>query len=167
MNKTNRLARSAILTALALALSAAESLVPLTILVPVPGLKIGLSSLVTMYALCVLSGREALLILVCRCFMGSMMGGRLTSFAFSLSGGLLSFFVMWALLRVRGLSLFGVSMAGAAAHNVGQILAACVVLGSTAPTFYLPILLFCSLFTGAVTGGVTILLLKRLPVRSS
>ena len=59
-----RLTRCAVLTALALALSVAEGLVPLTILFPLPGLRLGLANLVTIYALCTMSGREALLILV-------------------------------------------------------------------------------------------------------
>lgn len=58
--------------------------------------------------------------------------------AFSLTGGLLALAVMALLLRLPGLSLFGVSIAGAAAHNTGQILAAIVVLGTPAPMVYLP-----------------------------
>ena len=158
-----RLTRCAVLTALALALSVAEGLVPLTILFPLPGLRLGLANLVTTYALCRLSGREALLILVSRCLLGALLGGNLMALAFSLTGGLLALAVMAALVRCPFLSLFGVSIAGAAAHNTGQILAAMVVLGGKAPLVYLPPLLFCSLVTGAVTGGVSILLVHRVP----
>ena len=119
-----RLTRCAVLTALALALSVAEGLVPLTILFPLPGLRLGLANLVTVYALCRLSGREALLILAARCLLGALLGGNLMALAFSLTGGLLAFGVMALLLRCSFLSLFGVSIAGAAAHNTGQILAA-------------------------------------------
>ena len=149
-----RLTRSAVLTALALALSVAEGLVPLTILFPLPGLRLGLANLVTVYALCRLSGREALLILTARCLLGSLLGSNFTALASPLTNGL---------PHLPGLSLFGVSIAGAAAHNTGQILAAMVVLGSRAPLVYLPPLLLCSLVTGAVTGGVSMLLVQRLP----
>ena len=158
-----RLTRCAVLTALALALSVAEGLVPLTILFPLPGLRLGLANLVTVYALCRLSGREALLILAARCLLGALLGGNLMALAFSLTGGLLAFGVM-ALLRCSFLSLFGVSIAGAAAHNTGQILAAMAVLGSRAPLVYLPPLLLCSLVTGAVTGGASMLLVHRIPL---
>ena len=158
-----RLTRCAVLTALALALSVCEGLFPLTVLFPLPGLRLGLANLVTVYALCRLSGREALAILAARCFLGNLLGGNLTALAFSLTGGLLALAVMALLLRVRGLSLYGVSMAGAAAHNTGQVLAAMAVLGSGAPLVYLPPLLLCSLVTGAVTGGVSILLVHRVP----
>ena len=160
---TARLTRCAILTALALALSVAEGLVPLTILIPLPGLRLGLSNLVTLYALCRLSGREAAAILAARCLLGSLVGGNLMALAFSLTGGFLALGVMAALIRLPCFSLYGVSMAGAAAHNTGQILAAMAVLGSRAPLVYLPPLLLCSLVTGGVTGGVALLLVQRVP----
>ena len=158
-----RLTRCAVLTALALALSVAEGLVPLTVLFPLPGLRLGLANLVTTYALCRLSGREALLILVCRCLLGSLLGGNLMALAFSLTGGLLALGTMALLVRCSWLSLFGVSIAGAAAHNTGQILAAMAVLLSRAPLVYLPPLLRCSLVTGAVTGAASTLLVHRVP----
>ncbi len=158
-----RLTRDAVLTALALALSVAEGLVPVAILFPLPGLRLGLANLVTVYALCRVGKRDALLILVTRCFLGSLLGGNLSALAFSLTGGLLAYLVMLLLLRFPGLSLFGVSIGGAAAHNTGQILAAIAVLGSTAPLLYLPPLLLASLATGAVTGAVSILLVRRVP----
>ena len=152
------LTRCAVLTALALAISVAEGLVPLSILVPLPGLRLGLANLVTVFALCRLSGREALGILAARCLLGALVGGNLSALAYSLTGGLLA---LWLLLHVPALSLFGVCIAGAAAHNTGQILAASVVLGSPAVALYLPPLLLASIVTGAVTGAASILLVHR------
>ena len=159
----HRLTRCAVLTALALAISVCEGLVPLSILIPLPGLRLGLANLVTVYALCRLSGREALGILVSRCLLGAIVGGNLTALAFSLTGGVLAFLTMWLLLHVPGLSLFGVCIAGAAAHNTGQILAAMAVLASPAIALYLSPLLLASLLTGAVTGAASILLVRRVP----
>lgn len=157
------LTRCAVLTALALAISVCEGLVPLSVLLPLPGLRLGLANLVTVFALCRLSPREALGILVARCLLGANLGGNLSALAFSLTGGALAFAVMWLLLYLPGLSLFGVCVAGAAAHNTGQILAAMVVLGTPAPLVYLPPLLLCSLVTGAVTGAASTLLVHRVP----
>ena len=159
----HRLTRCAVLTALALAISVCEGLVPLSILIPLPGLRLGLANLVTVYALCRLSGREALGILVSRCLLGAIVGGNLTALAFSLTGGALAFLTMWLLLHVPGFSLFGVCIAGAAAHNTGQILAAMAVLASPAIAVYLAPLLLASLLTGAVTGAASILLVRRVP----
>ena len=164
--KLERLARCAVLTALALALSMAERALPLTALIPLPGLRLGLANLVTVFALCRLSGREALLILVARCLLGAIGGGMLTALAFSLAGGLLALGVMALLLRCPGLSLIGVCMAGAAAHTTGQIAAAMAILGSRAPLVYLPALLLASLLTGAVTGCASILLVQRVPLKT-
>lgn len=161
--KLDRLARCAVLTALALALSMAERALPLTALIPLPGLRLGLANLVTVFALCRMSKREALLILIARCLLGAIGGGMLTSLAFSLTGGLLALAVMAAMLYCPGVSLIGVCMAGAAAHNAGQIIAAMAVLGSKAPLVYLPALLIASLLTGAVTGAVSMLLVHRIP----
>lgn len=164
---TARLTRCAVLTALALALSVSEGLFPLTVLIPLPGFRLGLANLVTVYALCRLSVREAFYILAARCLLGALVGGNLMALAFSLTGGLLALGVMALLVGLPGLSLFGVSIAGAAAHNIGQILAAIVVLKSKAPLVYLPPLLLCALVTGAATGGVSILLVRRVPQRAS
>ena len=87
----------------------------------------------------------------------------LTALAFSLTGGVFALLTMWALLHFRGFSLFGVCIAGAAAHNAGQILAAIAVLGSPAIAVYLAPLLLASVATGAVTGAASILLVRRVP----
>ena len=71
-HSVRRLTRCAVLTALALAISVCEGLVPLTVLIPLPGLRLGLANLVTVYALCILSSREALAILVSRCLLSAL-----------------------------------------------------------------------------------------------
>lgn len=158
-----KLTRCAVLVALALALSVAEGLVPLTILFPLPGLRLGLANLVTVYALVTLGAGEAVMILIVRCFLGALLGGNLSSLAFSLTGGLLAFAVEAVLLYCKPLSLFGVCMAGAAGHNTGQILASIVMMKTPATLVYLPALLIASLLTGGFTGWVAALLIKRLP----
>ena len=77
-------------------------------------------------------------------------------------GGVGAMLVMIALRRVRGLSVYGVSIAGAAAHNIGQIGAAMIVLGGTAVLGYLPVLLGVSLLTGTLTGFVAGLLFRAM-----
>lgn len=158
-----KLTRSAVLVAVALALSVAEALVPLTILFPLPGLRLGLANLVTVYALVCLGTGEAVMILMVRCFLGALMGGNLSSLAFSLTGGLLAFAVEALLIHCKPLSLFGICIAGAAGHNTGQILASIVMMKTPATLVYLPPLLLASLVTGAFTGWANALLIARLP----
>ena len=150
-----RLTLPALLVSLALMLSAVERLFSLDLLLPVPGLRLGLPNIVTLFALWALPAKTALLILVLRCVLASLFGGGASALIFSLSGGLLAFVVMWALfpLEGKGLSAAGISVAGAAAHNVGQLLAARVVMGAAAVFGYLPFLLLGSVLSGLATGA--------------
>lgn len=149
---TKQLTLCALLTAMALALSYLENLFPLSLAIPIPGVKLGLANIVTVFALYALGAGEALLILLARCFLGSLFAGNMNALLFSLLGGLSAMGTMIGLSRLRGLSVYGVSTGGAAAHNCGQILAALLTLGSTAPLYYLPVLLAVSLLTGGLTG---------------
>ena len=146
------IALCAVLTALALGLSTLENLFPVTLIVPLPGVKLGLANIVTVFALYELGAVPALTILTARCLLGGVFAGNLSALLFSLLGGFTAMLVMIALKHCKGLSIYGVSIGGAAAHNCGQIAAACLTLGSMAPLYYLPILLGASLITGAVTG---------------
>lgn len=152
----------AVLTALALALSYVENFLPLSLAVPLPGVKLGLANIVTVFALYALGTGQAFLILIARCTLGALFAGNLNALLFSLFGGLSAMAVMALLSRSKHLSLYGVSVGGAAAHNCGQIAAAMLTLGNTAPLYYLPLLLGVSLFTGALTGFAAGLLFRAL-----
>lgn len=160
---TKRLTLCALLTAMALALSYLENFFPLSLAVPIPGVKLGLANIVTVFALYMLGASEAVLILVGRCLLGSVFAGNMNALIFSLLGGLAAMAVMILLSRSRHLSVYGVCTGGAAAHNCGQIAAAVLTLGSTAPLYYLPVLLLVSLFTGGLTGLITACLFRALP----
>lgn len=162
MKNTKNLTRCALLTALALALSYIERFIPLQLLVPLPGVKLGLANVVTMTALFFLGGREAFAILICRCFLGAVFGGGITGLAFSLTGGLCAMTVMALVKKIPALSVFGVSILGAAAHNIGQILAASVLLGSWYVAGYLPLLLLTGIVAGLLTGAMACGLFRAL-----
>ena len=153
---------SAVLTALALGLSTLENLLPVTLVIPLPGVKLGLANIVTVFALYQLGPLPALCILAARCLLGSLFAGNASALLFSLLGGTLAMLVMLALSRLPGLSVYGVSIGGAAGHNIGQMAAALITLGNTAVLGYLPFLLAVSLFTGALTGFVSALLLRAI-----
>ena len=159
---TKQLTLCAVLAALALALSYIESFFPLTLLIPLPGVKLGLANIVTVFALYTLGSPMALCILLVRCTLGALFAGNASALIFSLLGGFSAMLVMIALHRSRCLSIFGVSIAGAAAHNCGQVAAAMLTLGSAAPLSYLPFLLLVSLFTGALSGFIAALLFRAM-----
>ena len=154
------IALCAVLAALALGLSTLEGLFPISLLVPLPGVKLGLANIVTVFALYQLGAGAALAILLTRCLLGGLFAGNLSAMLFSVLGGLTAMLVMIFLRRLPKLSVYGVSIGGAAAHNIGQMAAAVITLGSTMVLGYLPFLLAVSLFTGALTGFITALLLR-------
>ena len=159
---TKNLALCAVLTALALGLSTLESLFPVSLVVPLPGVKLGLANIVTGFALYELGAIPALVILLARCGLGSLFAGHVSALLFSLLGGFTAMAVMIGLKRCRRLSIYGVSIGGAAAHNIGQMAAAVITLGNTMVLGYLPFLLGVSLVTGTLTGFVAALLFRAM-----
>ena len=123
---TKNLALCAVLTALALGLSTLENLFPVSLVIPLPGVKLGLANIVTVFALYELGAAPALVILLARCCLGSLFAGNASALLFSLLGGLTAMVTMIGLKRSRRLSIYGVSIGGAAAHNLGQMAAAII-----------------------------------------
>ena len=159
---TKQLTLCAVLTAMALGLSYLENLFPLALAIPLPGVKLGLANIVTLFALYALGAGQAMAILLARCILGSIFAGNMNAMIFSVFGGVTAMAVMILLSRWKRLSVYGVSIGGAAGHNCGQIAAAMVTLGTAAPLYYLPFLLGVSLFTGALTGFVGVCLFRAL-----
>ena len=153
MSKTKRLTLCAILIALAMALSYTERFIPLQMVIPLPGVKLGLANIVNLIALYLLGPKYAFAILIPRCMFGAVFGGGITGFAFSITGGILAMLTMILARKVPVFSIYGVSILGAAAHNVGQILAAMVLMNSHYIGAYLSYLLVVALFTGVATGA--------------
>lgn len=155
---SRRLTRGAMLVSLALVLSLLERLIPLELFIPIPGVKLGLANIVTLFALASLGMRDATVILVLRVGILGLINGPVP-FILSAAGGLLSLVVMWILMRGNGrvFTLIGVGMGGAVAHNTGQVLAASLLLGNPALLVtYLPALLLTGLLTGVLTGSAAI-----------
>ncbi len=146
-----RLSFNALLTAVALGIFVLEaSLPPLT---PIPGIKLGLANLVTLFALVFLSGKDALMILLARILLGALFSGNPSVLLYSLSGGLVSLFIEFLLLQKNPAKLlWGVSAIGALAHNTTQVLVAILMTGTPAILSYLPILWISGIITGVFTG---------------
>lgn len=153
---TKQIARYGMLTAVMLVLGFVERQF---ILVPgIPGIRLGLSNTVLLYALCLMNGRAAWLLLGLKVLMGGLLYAGFSGMMYSAAGGLLSMLVMLLTLRIRGFGLAGVSVCGAVGHMAGQILMSRALLGSWAAAVNAPILLVCAVVTGVVTGvaGLTL-----------
>ena len=158
---SRRLARYALLTALAMALSWLESLVPLAGAVP-PGVKLGLTNLVVIFALYRMSLRDAAAISLIRVVLVAFTFGNSYSFAYSLAGAALSLAVMALLKRSRKFSLLGISVAGAVSHNIAQVLVAMAVMETARLAWYLPVLLVSGIAAGVCVGAAGALIVKRI-----
>jgi len=148
--KTKTLALYGLLTALALVLSYAESLVPPFF--AVPGMKLGLTNVVVLAALYLMDAKSAILINFVRIALVSALFGSGVSFLYSLAGGLLSAAVMILLKKSGRFGIAGVSAAGGISHNVGQILVAMAILETSSLGWYLMILWMTGLVSGLLIG---------------
>ena len=162
--RTNLVAISAMFAALALIFSYIEFLVPLP--VPIPGIKLGLANLVILIAICRMDFRHAFVINVARILLAGLLFSGVFGMIYSFAGGILSIIVMYVLYRTKLFSLVGISMAGGVAHNLGQLLTACVLLENTAIQSYFPVLLFSGLVSGIAIGILAYIIEKRLPAFS-
>ncbi len=152
---THFVALIGILGAQALALSFLENLIPAIPGLP-PGAKPGFSNIVTMFTASTIGAPGALFITLIKSIFAGITRGA-TAFIMSLCGGLLSTLVMIMLLKLKDspFGIMGVSIMSAVAHNVGQLIVACIVSGTPALVVgYGPLLLLFSLITGSVTGAI-------------
>ena len=151
-----KIALNGLLISLALVLSYVESLFPTSLIIPIPGIKLGLANIVTMFALFYLGFVSALTVSVLRCVLAALLFGGFSSLMFSLSGPLLALIVMQVLKHGHNklFSLLGISMGGAAAHNTGQIIMASLMMRNTAIYAYLPVLLIAGIVMGFLTAVV-------------
>lgn len=146
--------------ALSMILSFVESQIPA--FVAVPGVKIGLSNIVTVFLLYKFGWREAGAVSLVRVFLSSMLFGSVDSLAYSLSGAVFSFIIMLITKRISLFSELGVSVSGGIFHNVAQILMAMLIMENEKIAMYLPALLISGTIAGAVVGIVAALLVKKL-----
>lgn len=153
MKRAENIALCGVMISLALVLSYIERFIPLQMLIPLPGIKLGLANIVTLVALYLLGTKSVYTIVIVRCVLGAVFGGGISGLLFSLTGGLLALTVMIIGTKISCFSIFGVSILGAAAHNVGQIFAAVLLMNSIYIGAYLPYLLVIALFTGFATGS--------------
>lgn len=150
MSKGRKTAFLGLMTALAMIFSYIEFLIPISI--GIPGIKLGLANLVIIIILYVSKWQEAFLINIARILLSSLLFGNGMSLIYSLTGGILSFFVMLLMKRLPSFSIFGVSVCGAVSHNIGQILAAAVILKNIKIVYYLPPLLIAGVAAGLLIG---------------
>lgn len=138
------------LVALAMIFSYVETLIPFNF--GVPGMKLGLANLAVVTALYLMGAGQAFMISLLRILLISITFGNMSAMMYSLAGGMLSFGAMALLAGRKGFSVVGVSVLGGAMHNVGQLLAAALVVENFQVIYYLSPLLAGGVVTGLLIG---------------
>ena len=155
-----RITVTAVLTAVALTIFIIEAQIPP--LVPVPGIKLGLANVITLFAIFTLGKRDAFIILILRIILGSVFAGSVVSCIYSLAGGMMCFALMSVCsLFLKDNMIWCVSVIGAIGHNIGQILVAVIITQTIQVMWYLPALMISAVVTGVFTGLVTQQILKH------
>ncbi len=159
--KAKRLAELGVLTAAALIIFIIESWIPYPF--PIPGIKLGLANIITVYAVYQYRAFEAAAVLFVRIVLGAVFGGNLYALIYSLAGGVLCLLGMLLLKKVIDEKhLWLASVFGAVLHNTGQIIAAMILLQTPAIIAYYPFLIVAGCLSGAFTGLCAQLVSKRL-----
>ena len=158
--KTKKLTVMAILTAVALTIFVLEAQIPP--IVPLPGVKLGLSNIITVFAVFAMGPGEAAAILACRIFLGAVFAGNFSSIFYSAAGGLCAILVTIGLRRILTTTQLWVAGAlGAVAHSIGQMAVAVLLTGTPAILIYLPVMVGISIVTGLFTGLCAQFLVNR------
>ena len=156
-----RITRLALLTAIALTIFLVEAQIPA--LTTIPGVKLGLANIVTVYTMFVLGPGDALLVLCARVFLGAVFSGQMMTLIYSAAGGFLSWCVLCLLRRLLTQEqIWLASPVAAVFHNVGQLLAAAAVMRTWAVMAYLPYLVLAAILAGLFTGVAAQTLIKQL-----
>lgn len=149
--RVKKLTLCALYLAVSLTIFVLEAQIPSFL--PVPGFKLGLSNIVTLFALVSLGWRPAAAVCLLRIVLGNLLTGQVTAIAYAFGGGFLSFLTMALSLRIlKEGQLWIAGVLGSLAHNVGQMAVAVAVTQTPALFLYLPVLLLCGIVTGTLTG---------------
>lgn len=155
-----RVTRLALLIAVGAVLHWLEATVPAPI--PVPGAKLGLANIVTLYAIVVWGFSGGLYVAAGRSVLGSLIGGTFgtVGFAMSFFGAVVSAAVMWLMFKLP-VGPLGVSIVGALAHNMTQLTVFALITRYAGVFFYTPYLVLLALPAGLTTGLIAIFFLRR------
>ena len=158
--KTRKLTTLSMLTAIALTIFMVEAQIPP--LTPVPGIKMGLSNIITVFIVFAIGPKEAAAVLFVRIFLGAVFAGNFSTIFYSGAGGLCAIAVTILLRKIlTNKQLWVAGVCGAIAHSIGQMAMAIAITGTPGLAVYLPVMIGCSIITGTFTGLCAQFLVKR------
>ena len=159
--RVKRLTELAVLTAVALIIFVVELQIPNPF--PIPGIKLGLANIITVYTVYHYKAHEVAALVAVRLVLGSVLTGNLSALIYSASGAFLCLAGMLLLKRVIDEDhLWMASVFGAVLHNTGQMAVALLMLRTPSLLIYYPFLLVSGCLAGAFTGICAQLVTHRL-----
>ena len=159
MNKTRKLALSALFVSIMLILGYIESMIG----IGYPGIKLGLSNSVLLLAIYWLGVPTAFMLMAAKVLLSGLMFAGVSAMMYSFAGGILSMLSMALISKIKGVSPVSVGAVGGAMHNVGQVGLAILIVKTTGLLTYMAILMVIGIVMGVITGLLTVMLMKRLP----
>ena len=157
---TKKLAILSLLVSVAMILSYVESLFP--VFLAVPGVKLGLSNIATVFALYVLGAPCAICVSVVRVCLSALLFGNAVGLIYSLFGAAFALFSMIILKKIRVFSSIGVSVAGGVFHNLGQVVSAAIMMENAGIVSYFVPLLISGTISGVLIGLAAGILVERI-----
>lgn len=158
--RTRRVALCGLLIAMMLVLGFVESRIPID--AGIPGIKLGLSNGVLIFAVYMLDLPTAWMLMALKVVLSGLLFGGFSKIMYAIAGGVLSMICMSVLSKVKGMHPVTVSMAGGAMHNIGQVALAMVILHNGQLLYYMAVLILVGLGCGALTGIVADSVMKHL-----
>ncbi len=132
-----------------------EGFLPLSFVLPIPGVRLGLANVFIMWAYALYGAPWALAVSCTRMLIVFLFTGNVTAFVLSFIGGMCAFLSLMVSMRFRErfCTMIGISALSSAFHGIGQIMGASCFVGQ-AVFYYLPILCAVSSLTGIFTGAL-------------
>lgn len=149
-----------LLTALGILLGYIESL--FIIPIRVPGIRLGISNIITVFCLYLFGPYEAFSVLISRVLLSGLMFGNGISILYSISGAIISLIVMSLAKRYLNFSVVGISVLGGVFHNIAQLVVATILVQNYSVLVYAPFLVMVGVIAGVIIGIISDLLIKRL-----
>lgn len=158
--KTRKLTILSLLCAIALTIFMVEAQIPP--LVPIPGIKLGLANIVTVFTVFAIGAKEGALVLFVRIFLGAVFAGNFSTIFYSAAGGACAIGVTILLRKIlTKKQLWVAGVLGAIAHSIGQMAMAVALTSTPGLVVYLPVMIVVSILTGCFTGLCAQFLVNR------
>ena len=158
--KTKKITLLGLLSAIALTIFMLEAQLPP--LLPVPGIKLGLANIVTVFAVFAIGPGEGILVLAVRIFLGAVFAGNFSTIFYSAAGGACAIALTILLRRwLKKDQLWVAGCLGAVAHGAGQMLMAIVLTQTPSLLIYFPVMIAAGIVTGLFTGFAAQFLMNR------